>query len=512
MEQWFCRMADLTLSGSIAILGVLVFRQMLRNQPKIFSYLLWIIVGVRLVLPVPFVGVCGMLPMPEFDMASSGKSHAEESGGNNDAKSGGNVGRPDDMGQVLPIENGQPGQPSHGMDHVESYDRDHPIEMHRGGLAGLMARHHVLRMLFLAWIAGVAMLAAKNILSYVRLKKRVQVSMREGEYYLSDHISGAFVLGLARPRIYLSSSLMAEERGFILAHEKVHLRRRDYLWKCLAECILCAYWFNPLAWIAFRKFAADMEMSCDEAVLRRECQDGRMAYARALLVEMAESREKGLVPFFCREGAERRIYNMMKIKNLSKKRAAVCAGVVLAAAALLLPGFWKGGMFGKAAEERQAEVVKVQDEDAVEDQDGQIVEERLVTAYHVDDGSEDANKMKGAVNNSEGREYGYPTSHYIYSFEGDVTVAERGEIEAAAQMVTDDISYRLGGKLKKLVYNEKKSNDLAKKHGCDLAFTVDLKMPKGDGGKSRTYSGKNCFLSKGADGGWQIENIQLESR
>lgn len=373
MEQWFCRMADLALSGSIAILGVLAFRRMLRNQPKIFSYVLWIIVGIRLLLPISFVGVWG------------------------------GFGLSDDIGHIMSVEDVQHGQSIDGMDHV-------------------------MPLLFLVWIAGVGVLAVKNVLAYFRLKKRVQVSMRVGEYYVSDHISGAFVLGLARPRIYLSSSLVAEEHGYILAHEKVHLRRRDYLWKWLAECILCVHWFNPLAWLAFRKFSEDMEMSCDEAVLRRECRDGRMAYARVLLTEMAESRENGMVPFFRRGGTERRIHNMMKVKMWSKKRAGVCAGVVLAAAALLLPGFWQGGVFGKAAEEH-SDIVSEQDADMAGEQDEQFAEEEQ-TFYMDEAGDSDAaNKLKVAIENCKGREYGYPTSIYVYSFEGDGEMDEEGKSE-----------------------------------------------------------------------------------
>ena len=231
MEQWLYGIADLTLSGSIAILGVLIFRRMLQNQGKIFSYLLWIIVGMRLLLPISFEGVWGMLPMPELGLASSAVANigTGERDGSTDAGGGKGVKPSENMESMASDDGIQDKESLDDMNHVALSGLVHEIELLGSDLAGLIAKYHVIAFLFWVWIAGVAVLAAKNVLAYFRLKKRVQISVREGDYYLSDHISGAFVLGLLKPRIYLSGSLTAEERKYILAHEKVHLRRRDYL-------------------------------------------------------------------------------------------------------------------------------------------------------------------------------------------------------------------------------------------------------------------------------------------
>jgi Antirepressor regulating drug resistance, predicted signal transduction N-terminal membrane component len=505
MEQWLYGIADLTLSGSIAILGVLIFRRMLQNQGKIFSYLLWIIVGMRLLLPISFEGVWGMLPMPELGLASSAVANigTGERDGSTDAGGGKGVKPSENMESMASDDGIQDKESLDDMNHVALSGLVHEIELLGSDLAGLIAKYHVIAFLFWVWIAGVAVLAAKNVLAYFRLKKRVQISVREGDYYLSDHISGAFVLGLLKPRIYLSGSLTAEERKYILAHEKVHLRRRDYLWKWVAEWILCVHWFNPLAWLAFREFAADMEMSCDEAVLRRERRDGRAAYARVLLAEISGSRVDGIVPFFREGGTERRIHNMMKEKIVSKKRVAVCAGVVLAAAVLLIPSFRQNEM-SKAAEEQRADDAEVQNED--------ICEEELSLRLDGDGNWDTATEMKEELKDVKGREYGYPTSAYIiYSGGGERGLGVNNEqLDMAARMVREDVA-RLGGDFTCLVYDEKKSNDLAKKHGCDLVFTVGFEMPTGEDGKSKKHEEKNWYLSKGDGGQWQIKDAAITS-
>lgn len=402
MEQLFWRIADLTLSGSIAILGVLAFRWMLKDQAKIFSYLLWIIVGIRLLIPISISGVWGVLPFP---------SHGME-----------NMALFDDIGNTVSSNSMGNALPSGAL------------------LDDIFTENRQMALFLLVWAVGVIVLAAKNFTGYAHLKKRVQICVKEGEYYLSDDISGAFVLGFIKPRIYLSSHLTVEERRYILSHEKVHLRRRDYLWKGLAECILCVHWFNPLAWIAFRKFTADMEMSCDEAVLRRESRGSRAAYAKVLLAEMVESRKENMVPFFRRGGTERRIHNMMKEKIFSKKRAGICAGVVLAAALLLIPGFWGKETHGKeSAQEQSTDSVKASnkkeasDVEAVEEQNEDSVgvggeegipsseEEAEEDVILYQNSRADAKKeiivKKYKIMEKKGREYGWPTNSYTYSLE-----------------------------------------------------------------------------------------------
>lgn len=98
--------------------------------------------------------------------------------------------------------------------------------------------------------------------------------------YESDRVSTPFVCGLLRPRIYLPASLPAEDRHYVLLHERAHLHRRDHWTKPLAYLALCLHWFNPLLWLAYRLFCRDVEAACDQAVIRPLGREDTARYAR----------------------------------------------------------------------------------------------------------------------------------------------------------------------------------------------------------------------------------------
>ena len=356
MERFFWQMTELGVSGSIAILGVLLFRWGLRNQEKVFSYILWVIAGIRLLVPISYGGVWSFL-----------FSFPEEQGA---------------IGSVFLSSSRTPAE-------VHGNTPGITEEFSGSEMAAFFAERGWMKLLLFIWLSGVIVLLAKNVVAYIRLRRQVQASIKEGECYLSDNISGAFVLGVIGSKIYLSSHLTGEERKYVLAHEKVHMRRKDYIWKGLAQCILCIHWYNPLVWLAFRAFTVDMEMSCDEAVLRRENRDVRAGYAKALLAETVGSRDYDLIPFFKGNKTERRIHNLMRERKFSRKRLGICAGTVLVAAVLLIPGFWQKNTYGKDKENTaQQKEETAAGEDTVRDGANTKAEsgavERLETEYVID--------------------------------------------------------------------------------------------------------------------------------
>ena len=123
-----------------------------------------------------------------------------------------------------------------------------------------------------------------SLLSVWRLRRRlVGAVLLRDTIWLADRIAAPFVIGVIRPRIYLPSTLSVGEQGYILMHEQTHIRRKDYLIKPLAFLALCLHWFNPLVWLAFFLAVRDMEMSCDESVLRQMGEDIRCEYSTSLL-------------------------------------------------------------------------------------------------------------------------------------------------------------------------------------------------------------------------------------
>ncbi|MDO5417231.1 MAG: M56 family metallopeptidase [Lachnospiraceae bacterium] len=150
---------------------------------------------------------------------------------------------------------------------------------------------------------------------YWKLSRKLELAVRVEAYpdvFLSDRISGAFVLGIVRPRIYLSSLLEEKERSFVLAHERIHIRRKDYLVKGFWFLALAFHWFNPLVWIGFVLMCRDMEMACDEAAVRSFSGEERKAYSLALL--HAAERQSGIwtVMAFGENHTKSRIKHILK--------------------------------------------------------------------------------------------------------------------------------------------------------------------------------------------------------
>ena len=186
------------------------------------------------------------------------------------------------------------------------------------------------------WLAGLAAMLLYAFLSWLRLRLLVREAVPAGDgRYICDRLRDPFILGLFRPRIYLPSDLSEPELGFVLAHERAHLRRRDHIWKPLGWLLLSVHWFNPLVWLAYALFCRDVEYACDESVVGGLDADGRRAYARALL-ECSSPRRAAACPLaFGETGAKARVKGVLNYK----KPARWALIVVVAACAVLAACF-----------------------------------------------------------------------------------------------------------------------------------------------------------------------------
>ena len=185
------------------------------------------------------------------------------------------------------------------------------------------------------WGLGALVLLIYNMVQLHRLREKLQVAESLGEnIYLADYIDTPFVMGLLHPRIYLPSNLKEQERSYIIMHEQYHIRRYDHVVKVLAFAALCIHWFNPLVWIAFVLANKDMEMSCDEAVLRQMETDIRAEYAGSLLQLATGKRLIAGAPLAFGEGdTKSRVKNVMHYRKptfwLVLLTLAVCAVVAV---------------------------------------------------------------------------------------------------------------------------------------------------------------------------------------
>lgn len=168
-------------------------------------------------------------------------------------------------------------------------------------------------------------------ISWLGLKRRLVGAVRmQDNIYWADHIPTPFVMGILRPKIYLPSEMAPEKLPYVLLHERTHIRRGDHLFRLAASMALCLHWFNPLVWLAFFLSARDMEMSCDERVLRSGGTNIQQNYATALVELAAGQKIHWNIPVAFGEGdTKERVKNVMKYKKLARGATLLCMVLVL---------------------------------------------------------------------------------------------------------------------------------------------------------------------------------------
>jgi len=309
MEALFSKILNMSLTGSLVILAVMAARFFLKRVPKIFSYTLWAVVLFRLLCPISFSAPISALNWfaPEVEVTSTVTSTL----------------------RYVPVREMVAPVPSETF--AAAPERENLPET-----LEIEESPSMLNFAAMVWMIGVAAMLIRSLVQYLRLRsKLIDAILFKGNVYLSDQIDTPFVLGILRPRIYLPYLVTREERRYILAHERHHIRRGDHLIKLLAYFALCLHWFNPLAWIAFIQAGKDMEMSCDEAVIKMLGAHIRADYATALLRLSTHRRSiVGSHLAFGEVDTKGRIVNMVKWKKpklwVSLICLSVCVGVLVA--------------------------------------------------------------------------------------------------------------------------------------------------------------------------------------
>lgn len=314
MHRLFPIVCNMSLTASVVILAVLAVRLLLRRAPKVFAYALWAVVLFRLLCPVSVTSAVSLLgalgaPAQERTQRTSAVEYVPA-----DIMIRGTAPAVTQLPQPpLPAETG--GAVS-----------DAPADTAPAAVPA-MSFNEPMFILTLIWLAGMVLLLAYSLVSLLRPRRRLVGTVRlRDNIYLADHIPSPFVMGLFRPKIYLPSTLTETERGYILRHEQYHLRRRDHLVKFLSFLALCIHWFNPLVWAAFVLSGKDMEMSCDEAVVRELGEDIRADYSASLLSLATGRRIVAGMPLAFGEGdTGSRIRNLLNWKRPRPWVMAVCA-------------------------------------------------------------------------------------------------------------------------------------------------------------------------------------------
>ncbi len=253
MTELFLKTINMSITASYLVLVVLVARLLLKKAPKWINILLWGMVAVRLLIPFSFESTLSMVPSTETV-------------------------RPEIMTDSSPsIDSGITIVDTTVNTIIGQLPRPLPVEE-------ATPLQIWIPMLSYLWIAGFAVLLAYTAFTYLRLRFRVREAVRYQEnVYLSENATSPFVLGVLKPRIYLPYNMEKADMEHVIAHEKAHIRRKDHWWKPAGFLLLSVHWFNPLMWIAYVLLCRDIELACDEKVIRDLQESQRVEYSQVLL-------------------------------------------------------------------------------------------------------------------------------------------------------------------------------------------------------------------------------------
>ena len=299
------------MTVSVVIIAVLLARFLLRKMPKKYSYILWSIVGIRMIFDLPFATNISVFNLFRGFAKHTSTVEAMLAGSHRTNLQGSTnlLNKTDTTGAAA----------AHASRSTAVEAMTHT----------LTTSQTVLGILGLLWLIVVALFVAYGIYSYVkcRLLVRTAVIARDitpdshkkknnVSVWECDRIPSPFVLGIIRSRIYIPFRMPKQEQAYILAHEECHIRRLDPLWKLIAFLLLAVYWWNPLVWIAFFYMVRDMEMSCDEAVIEQFGNEIKQGYSNSLLSFAMERHPYSFAPVAFGEGdAGRRIKNVLNFKK-----------------------------------------------------------------------------------------------------------------------------------------------------------------------------------------------------
>ena len=320
MDAVFLKLLNMSIMASLLALAVIALRFLLKKAPKTLTVLMWALVAVRLVCPFSFESVLSLIPSTEpvppgivyTDEVTPGTAEILSHVGNN----------PVDYSLGVDTQTG-----SLVINEIIAPDGDtvNPLLL-------------MTTVASIVWAVGVAAMLLYTLVSFLRVRKRVS----EAAYYkdnirLCDNISTPFILGLLRPKIYLPSDINEQDAEYVIAHEKAHLRRLDHVWKPLGFMLLTVYWFNPLLWLSYVLFCRDIELACDERVIKSLGQESKKPYSNALINCSAPKRTVAACPLaFGETGVKTRIKSVLSYKKPALWVVAVGAVLVAAVAVCFL--------------------------------------------------------------------------------------------------------------------------------------------------------------------------------
>ena len=286
MNELFLKIINMSISASWLVMAVLILRLVLKKAPKWVNVLLWGIVAVRLICPFSFESALSLIPSAETfpEKAISGPSFDVQTG-------------------ITPVDN-----------RINDYLGDRYFE---GVTVPANNGNHMMNILSIVWTIGILLLIAYTVISYWRLHREIDTAVRyKDNLFQSENVSSPFVLGLIKPRIYLPFSINGQDLEHVVAHEQAHIRRKDHWWKPLGFLLLTIHWFNPFMWLSYVLLCRDIELACDEKVIRELGNEQRADYTQALVACSINRRTIAACPLaFGEVGVKERVKSVMNYQK-----------------------------------------------------------------------------------------------------------------------------------------------------------------------------------------------------
>lgn len=286
MGEAFLKIVNMSISASWLLLAVLLLRWMLKKAPKWVCVLLWGLVAVRLVFPFSIESVLSLIPSAETISPEimTAWTPAISTG----------ISAVDTVINPIITQTFAP----------KPYASANPLQIWIPVMGNL-------------WVLGILAMVAYTVISCILLRRRVAAAvLLKNNIYQSENVDSPFVLGLFKPKIYLSFQLDAQAMEYVIAHEEAHIRRRDHWWKPIGFLLLALHWFNPLMWLGYVLLCRDIELACDEKVIREMDNENRADYTQALVACSVNRRAIAACPLaFGEVGIKERVRSVMNYRK-----------------------------------------------------------------------------------------------------------------------------------------------------------------------------------------------------
>ena len=315
MTSIFYTILKLSITASYIAAAAILFRIILRKAPKVFRLVLWALVAVRLVVPVSFQSVFSVLPANETHTPTVINNTLHELSHDDYAYE-----NDESFGHTAKTvtEN----RPSYNNYSTEK------VPWKTLSLSTILSA---------VWIIGIAAMLIYAVVSYIALYRMTaeRIPYRDNIYYC-EKIKSPFILGIIKPKIFLPSSLSDTDRENVLLHENMHIRHLDHLIKPFAFLLLSVYWFNPVMWLSYILLCCDIELLCDERVIRKMGNDIKKSYSESLVNLAMDRKRISACPLaFGEASTKKRVKNVLKYKKAAVI-ISVCAAVVCIGLAIVL--------------------------------------------------------------------------------------------------------------------------------------------------------------------------------